>query len=209
MKVSNMVIRKFTWTDYLSIDIPTDWIPDWKYTINMVAFHLSDKDCMTTEANRWDQYKWLKTKITWRPGWSGMDLTQLGTNSASSTISSLPYWAAKVDHDDVAVDPTVLDDIIKDGGRHGVFDRPKSVTFRPTALSMVYKGVSSTGYAVPRVTPWIDCVDQTVPHYGLKWGIGIKKDSATKASWLPYYLEVTHWVAFKNHLQALNQGGNF
>lgn len=209
MKAHNYQIRKFSWTDYNELTVTTDWLLPWKYTLTSASFQLSDKTVMTNEANHWDQYKWLKTKISWRPAYGGMDLTQMNVNSAATPISAMPYWAAKVDHDDTTLTLQTLDDIMKDGGRHGIFNKPRSVTFRPTALNMLYKGISTTGYAVPRVTPWVDCVDNSVPHYGLKWGIGMKVDLSTKSGWVPYYMTVTHWVAFRNRLQGTNLGGNF
>lgn len=208
-KDKQSTIRKFSWVDYIELTVPTDYPLEFYCNLNKASFKLDDKASMTTEANHWDQYKWLKTKVTWRPAWGNMDLTQMNVNSGGISIFGMPYWATKVDHDDAVSPITTMDDIIKDGGHHGVFNKPRSITFRPTALNMVYKGVTTTGYAVPKVTPWIDCVDTGVPHYGLRWGIGIRKDASTKASTIPYYLQVTHWIAFKSHLQALGQGGNF
>ena len=196
----------FSWTDYNELTVATDWALLWKYTLTSASFQLTDKASMTAEAGHWDQYKWLKTKITWRPAWANMDLTQLNVNSASSCISALPYWAAKVDHDDTALTLLTMDDIMKDGGHHGVFNKPRSVTFRPTALNMVYKGITTTGYAVPRVTPWWTAPTMACPTTASSGVSGIKVDASTKASWLPYYMTITHYVAFRNRLTGINQG---
>ena len=44
-------------------------------------------------------------------------------------------------------------------------------SFRPTPQMLIYNGLTNA-YGVPMRTPFINCSNSAVPHYGLKYAIG-------------------------------------
>lgn len=113
-----------------------------------------------------DQYCISKVKVTFFPRWSVDDVE--GTAAGNGNISSIfvvrdtdgaptPFAnsAAAMLHENVVVKRTNV---------------PFSLTMSPKPASDYYKTAITTGYGAAGALDglnWIDCVDSTVPHYGM------------------------------------------
>ena len=95
-----------------------------------------------------------------------------------------PDIACAVDHDDsnTATSMTYLYEFGK--CKTGILTPNKWFTYkcRPTALSTVYRGVTSA-YAVAPWKTWIDAAYTDVPHYALKVGVDASSVGLQTVSW--------------------------
>ena len=54
-----------------------------------------------------------------------------------------------------------------EGYEQHTFNKPVSVTFKPTPLAQQYESSTTTGYGIPSKAPWLAVSDANVPHYSL------------------------------------------
>jgi len=54
-----------------------------------------------------------------------------------------------------------------EGYEQHTFNKPISVTFKPTPLAQQYESTTTTGYSVPPTAPWLSVNDPSIPHYSL------------------------------------------
>lgn len=169
-----------------------------------MSVQISDNTNASNEATRWDQFKIRKCRITFIPAFSGFDLATMSNTQATISMSHMPIIGWVVDRDDVTA-PDTMDYISRHGGKIRLFNKTISVTFTPTPLIDVYKAVTSANAVAPKPM-WIDCTNNSTPHYGLKYIILFPTDAGTSTSWAPYYVKTEWWVSFRNKLWATNWG---
>ncbi len=91
--------------------------------------------------------------------------------NSGNAVTNPPRFLIVTDYDDSVV-PSSLDSLRQ---YSTCISRPVtsdfSYTIKPAVSVMAYEGVSATGYS-PKWDQWISTNDPSVPHYGLKWGIG-------------------------------------
>lgn len=82
----------------------------------------------------------------------------------------LPYLEYIQDYDDNGV-PNTLTFREKMGikTKYITASRPMfKLGVRPKVNGLVYQSGISNGYAIPNRNPWLNCTDNTIPHYGIK-----------------------------------------
>jgi hypothetical protein len=70
-------------------------------------------------------------------------------------------------------------------------------TWKPSILLQAYESIASSGY-VRAFDQWLDCTDDTVPHYGLKIAIGPHTTNPADTSLLYYDTFVEFEVEFQS-----------
>lgn len=114
--------------------------------------------------NIFDRYRFLGVKVTFEP--VGIQVATDGT------VYQVPRFATVVDFDDNS-SPASFASM----ERSACFCGTNSTTplirhFLPRVTRPVYISGVSTGYQEGDPLSWQDMAYQTIPHYGLKWGIG-------------------------------------
>lgn len=96
---------------------------------------------------------------------------EISPDAQGGSTSVWPKLYACTDWDD-ATPPTLAELRERSATVVKVLDpaKPVSIKFKPTVLVTGYKTAVTSGY-IPTRNVWIDTVDATVPHYGLKFAI--------------------------------------
>jgi len=123
-----------------------------------LEFHLSDLDTYTDLTSIAEKYRI-----------AGASVKFLSNPGSYFSGAPLPFIQMVSDFDD-AVAPTISSLNQKMGLRTKTFNNigMASVLLRPKPSMQVYGSVLTTGYAVPRSAPYLDCTTAVIPHYGLK-----------------------------------------
>lgn len=120
----------------------------------------------------------------------------ISTTAAGHNMAKLNwYWC--YDEDDANV-PTSVDSILRNPNAHcsNLMAKPHKMCCRPKFAQVVYEGVVGSGFKPGR--GWLDCADQGVQHYGLKYAINQMDWAGTAAAYtmnIPVYY--TYYVKFK------------
>lgn len=121
-----------------------------------MTFYLNQLDTSSDITNIADKYRIVSAMV------------KLCTQNIGSTGFAPPWVEYVVDRDDNTV-PTISQLTQKMGVRTLGFNQRGQATMyaKPVPAPEVYNGVSS-GYIVPRRSPYINCTYDGVPHYGIK-----------------------------------------
>lgn len=147
-----------------------------------ILFTLSQATNASQLVALFDQYCISKVKVTFYPRWSVDDVE--GTAAGNGNISSIfvvrdtdgaptayTSSASAMIHENVAVRRTNI---------------PFSLSMSPKPAADYYKTAITTGYGAAGALDglnWIDCVDSTVPHYGMD----VWLDPPTKTGFITTY----------------------
>lgn len=153
------------------------------------VFRLSDLIQATEFTRLFDSYRINAVKVTMAPL----------TNSALTANPSYKLMTA-IDLDDNAT-PTVnqmlqrsnvkIKTVTAGGNNPQVF----STFLRPRYLTQLYETGASTGYGQGSRKQWLDTLDPTIPHYGLKVAWDTDPVLAADILWQFYF---TYYVEFKS-----------
>lgn len=128
---------------------------------NTITFNLTTLPNYTEFTNLWDMYRINCVVLKWR-----FD-RQIPSVSDTTPMGYLHY--AFDPNDDTATST------INDLTQYGTYNRkaldgqrPFNIKIYPKAQQMLYKSVTTTGYA-PKSRMWINTADPNVPHYALKY----------------------------------------
>lgn len=91
-----------------------------------------------------------------------------GTNQGINTTLYLARFIMTVDTDDAVV-PTTYNQIREYGQAkeyYVVQPKPIKIYFKPAVAQLLYNGI--TPASTEKFSPWIDCANSAVPHYGVK-----------------------------------------
>lgn len=113
----------------------------------------------------YDQYKIMEVKVKIIPQYI------VNTDDISTSRRVLQLYYIR-DHDDADITTLGYDNnenpwLENSKVKKMMLNRPITITVKPSILTQVYETLTSTGYS-PKYDQWLDCNDQTVPHYGLK-----------------------------------------
>lgn len=138
-----------------------------------------------------DCYRIRKAKFQFFPHANVHNLTEVNT---AAVAACRPILTA-VDYDDSNT-PSSIDELEQFNSVQ-VHDpyKPFALTFKPKPAGGVYAGGVTLGYSQLNDDTWIDCANDDVVHYGLKWGTYANGASQTVfQSWKVF---VTAWVEFR------------
>lgn len=179
---------------YANTSTGTVWVNN-AVTIN--GFSLSLFPSAAALTNVFDQYRIRKVKVTYTPSFN------VGT--ATSPNSNIPLLTWRTDLDGASglfPNPPVEADMLHtDNAQRVLMDRPRSFTFVPRVAPELYKTSITTAYAVPDKPMWIDCADNTTPHYGwAHWLSGVSFTGGGFAA--PGYKISDYWYC-QVHIEAI------
>lgn len=132
------------------------------------AWQLDEMAGFNELTSLYDQYKITKivAYFMWSPKSLGLGVNQFP--SGAGVYSPVLYY--KRDYDDDTA-PTSQSTFLESNQTRMVRLMPNKtvrVVIKPAVLNMVYQGPASTAYA-PKWNVRLDCANDDVPHYGLKW----------------------------------------
>lgn len=130
------------------------------------SFALSGVPGYTEFTALYDQYRLTKVILHLLP----TNIAVTNSNSASTIVNLAPRAVTAIDFDD-STNAASFSELREYSTAEVHMTTDKCVrTFSPAVSTVVYEGVSSSGYA-PTWGQWISTNDPTVPHYGFKGAI--------------------------------------
>lgn len=159
---------------------------------NGISFKLQDIPNYTELTTLYDEYRITRVTIILMPRSASLGQT----NSASSgnvnqQYSNVQPFITVIDYDD-ATPPGARSDLIQYGtAKQHLPNRMIRRTLQPCVAVQTYKTAVSSGYMAKR-RQWLDCADDTVPHYGFKWAYN--QDSAAAADTVLYDITCVYYV---------------
>lgn len=118
------------------------------------SFALSQLPASSDFTNLFDQYRIAQITVTFAPNY---------------IQAEVPVYTI-LDYDDSLTPPSLLSVFEKETCRISKSNQITERTFVPRVLREVYATAVTSGYETA-LTPWIDSVNDTVPHYGFKYFI--------------------------------------
>lgn len=119
----------------------------------------------------YDQFRinWVKLLISWSPKQTFN--TDYVNNWVASGAFTPQLWYMK-DYDDanVPVDITEFKQSNKARALRLMPNKDVKIVMKPACLNLVYEGAVDNAY-VPKWRQYIDCADNSTPHYGLKLAV--------------------------------------
>lgn len=118
------------------------------------SFSLSQLPNASDFTNLFDQYRLAQITVTFAPNY---------------VQANIPVYTC-FDYDDASTPPSLLTLFEKETCRVSTSDQIIERSFTPRVLREVYATVATSGYETA-IHPWIDSVNDTIPHYGFKYFI--------------------------------------
>lgn len=141
------------------------------FTGNALGIGLSELPNYTEFTALYDQFRINKIKWEFVPVVKNNIETVYWNTTTLIPVTSYvnpPETWTYLDYDDGST-PTESEALQSQTLRKTPGGRKAKRIFRPAVLFMAYETVSTTAYS-PQWKKWIDCGDNTTPHYGLKYG---------------------------------------
>lgn len=111
-----------------------------------------------------DQYKILSYTAEYMPRWDSVDTAQ---TSGFGVMMPTFHWV--YDMDDATIPTTVEELMTRPYCKSVPINKPIRITVKnPCVAGMIYQSGVATSYS-PRKSPWVDCNNNSVPHYGYKF----------------------------------------
>ena len=170
------------------------------------AVKISDNADALAMASHFDQYRINWAKWRFEPHShrnSTLEDSSAVNNNANVATGGPPAIAAYIDRDDITTSLQSCNDAVQRGGRMAFWPKPLTFKWRPRVTPMYYKDAVSTAYGPTTKPVWIDCNDQSTPHYGLKSYFAYPHatdSSRTSVAVYHYSLHVTFSVTFRDRL---------
>lgn len=86
------------------------------------------------------------------------------------------------------------------GLRRGRFNREYSRFIKPRFQTMTYQTLTTTGYGLGNRNMFLDCSDDEVPHYALKYIITPATTLITDDTLLYYDVYIKYYIEFKGKI---------
>jgi len=160
------------------------------------TFSLVDLTNIASFTNLYDQYKILGIRV---------DITYLQNSSETGNTHLLPTLNIVTDQDDNVMPTSGTQLLGKQGARKFTFGskgRTKfSMYFKPGVRGVVSLANNSPVTAsIPQSKPWLDCIQNTIPHYAIKgW---VENAEFTANNFWALQFDFTYDIAFKQPLQC-------
>lgn len=154
--------------------------------LGKLSFKLSDLPNYSEFASLFDQYTIRGIKLRIVPNYTSADANPL------SSIVKAPNLHTCLDFDDDSLATGVTDLMEYPTYKMTQGHRIHARYFKPAVATMVYNTSTTSGYGQKK-NVWLDCVNASIPHYGLLYYIdGI--NSTTQLAWQVY---ATFYCGFK------------
>lgn len=171
---------------------------------NSRTFSLTDVPQYTEFTSLFDQYKINLIKIVWHFNKNSAELNERNAPPVTTymnLLTGIPSIRWYYDRDDGTV-PTAAAFSQIQKIKSASLGRPVKAIFKPNVLNIVYEGTVSNGYS-PKYNQWIDCSDDGVPYYGLKYeidgsGAGRVQDSANDINVGYLTWDITYYCSFRD-----------
>lgn len=190
-KPINNRIHKFTFNVYKPMEQFTAGLG----TVQAYQFDL--KQALGSELAQFqatfDTYRIRGVKVRFVPKWSG----QLLQNTTSGLL--IPELWTCIDLDDAnPINETIM--VEHWGLRRGRFTREYSRFIKPRFANMIYNTPTSTAYGLGNRNMFLDCDDDSIPHYGLKWLITPATTLPTDDTQLYFDVYLKYYIEFKGKI---------
>lgn len=150
-------IHRFVRSQYYSGAVTSSTVMD---TFGGVYFRLVDVPNSSEFTTLFDQYRIDKVKIRFMPR---ANSSEVGTNQGMIKLFTA------VDYDDITT-PTSIAELLQYQNCKVVPSTAITTrVLKPAFASQVYQSATSTGYGARR--GWLDCDNNAVQHFGIKWGL--------------------------------------
>jgi hypothetical protein len=155
------------------------------------SFSLSGVPGYTEFTALYDQYRITKVNLHLWP----TNIAVTNSNSGSTIVNLAPRVVTAIDYDD-STNAGSFNELreYSTAEVHIVTDKVVR-TFSPAVSTVVYEGVSSSGYA-PTWGQWISTNDPSVPHYGMKGAIEATGSSSVDSAY-GYRVEAEYFLEFR------------
>jgi len=153
-----------------------------------------------------DQVKIYKWKIVVAPPTNmGINVYNEIENNPTHGLSSCQHYLA-YDYTDATAPTTVSSMVGASNSITRAWNRPIKMCIRPRLLKLAYETGTTTGDAYMPSTGWVDCDDESTPHYGFKYLMDNTNYTADapNTAYLLYKVYYTVYYGFKN----INRPGN-
>lgn len=112
-----------------------------------------------------DSYRLKKIRATFIPNVNTHSLTGM----VAGTLRVAPIVTV-IDYDDSNI-PSSIDELLQfSTSKVQQPFQPFALEFKPRPATALYAGGVTPGYAQASPNTWIDCANDDVSHYGMKWG---------------------------------------
>lgn len=145
-------------------------------------FQMAD---VTEFTNLFDRYRIAGYKLTFIPTWNNADVTA-GT-------ARLPTFHYTYDIDSAQIPSNFNDIVERTNVKSFQITKPFSMYVRNPGVDISAYGGVSSGYAVVKRSPWLDCSNANILHYGFKWAI-----LGYTGTPINFDLKITWYLRFKN-----------
>lgn len=161
-------------------------------SLGVLSFKLDDFLGYGNWKSVFDYYRINHVTVTFTPIMTQVQQKPYDDTTTGNLVNTVPFLYTAIDRDSNTspVSIAALTD-----RRHRKNDATKKVVYKftPTRLKMVYRTATTTGYVIDSNTyEFIDCANDDVPHYGLKYGL----ESASPARGFVYNVDVKASVSF-------------
>lgn len=143
----------------------------------------------------YDEYQIAKVDVEFIPRAAPLSqaISTATTGNANQLFGTCQPFLTVIDYDDSSV-PTTRNELLQYGtckvmAPNKYFKR----SIVPKIAVQTYKTSLTTGYAA-KAKQWLDCADDTVPHFGLKW---CWDQDANAVSTILYDIYVTYHMKFR------------
>lgn len=162
---------------------------------NAISFNLRDINNYSELTSLYDEYCISKVVVEFIP--RGAILSQAintaTTGNTNQLYGTVQPFITVIDYDD-ATAPTTRNELLQYGTCK--VSKPHTYVkrvFTPKIAIQTYKTAVSSGY-MAKGHQWLDCADDTVPHYGLKWAWDQDQNAVSTTL---YDIYCTYYVKFR------------
>jgi hypothetical protein len=148
-------------------------------------FYLAQISNQSNFTALFDQYKIDYLEYTFRPQANATTLV---------TTSTVPRFITAIDYDDSNT-PGSLAALEEYMSAETHFTDTFTRRFRPKILTMIWDG-SNPAPGGSTTAPWIDCAQNLIPHYGLKYGI--EAGSVAQTAFQTWFMDLYVGISFRN-----------
>lgn len=175
----NQLVHRFVRSQFYSGAISGSTVVD---TFGAYYFRLADLPNSSDFTNLFDQYRIDKVTIRFMPR---------ANSSEAGTNQGMVKLFITLDRDDITTPTSISEMLQNDTCKVSPSTRIVSRTLKPKFAQEVFQSAVSTGYGAR--SGWLDCSNNLVQHYGVKWGLQqLPSGSQT------YDVHIKYHLSFKN-----------
>lgn len=158
-----------------------------------IVFRLSECVEFLKYTAIYDQFRIDKVQVRFIPCMAEMVTKPYDDATSGTTSYEIPLFTTAIDYDDEATPASRLE--LAGRSKSRTVKATKAITwnFIPRRLVQVYRSTSTTGYKIDTTKDFIDCAQNDIPHYGLKYALA----TAGPNNAYVYRVVIKYFVSFK------------